>query len=706
MAVLQTLRTKAAGLLIGILGLALLAFILSDLFSSGNAFYNKFKDKAFTVDGEVVPTKAYSDRIDEWESFEKIRRGNSSLDENTKAQIQENVYQQMVKELMLKDQSEKLGLTVTPEEMNDMVYGSNVSPILTNVGFFTNPQTGQFDRVALTQFLTQIKQDVSALTDPNQQAQLIELKRVWAFIENMMKYQRLEEKYNMLLAKSILVSDNEIKEAYKDSKSVADFSYVVERYNVIPDSTVQVSDNEIKALYEQRKNSFKQNTDLRKISYFVKDVLPSEDDYNEVESQMNAAKEKLTTTDNPALVVNEYSSSPYMDAFVAISSLPAEAKTFVQSASVNDIYGPVRDGQSYVMYKLIDKTNAPDSVKLQFLPLPQNFDQTVTDQIADSLIKVVKGGKDFAAVAEERMPGSNAGQSVWVNEMMLSSVNINKQCFAANQGDILKLSINGVTNLIRIEEKTKPVAKAKIAVVQMPVIISDKTQNAIDNELNQFLTESGTPEKFEADAQTKGYYLLTDASIYPSEPFLQQIPGSRTVIHWAFNEKVGSIKKFDLSDKRIVAFIKRDIPKGYTPVSEVSAMLKTELINDKKAAKMIGDLKTKNLTSLDAYANEIGGRVDSVRFVTFDANNISGLGFEPVFNVYSKDGQMNKLEGPLKGEAGVYILNVISKTEDNKELNKEDLKNKISQSTYYMKMQSMAALMEKMDVVDNRVKFW
>lgn len=706
MAVLQTLRTKAAGLLIGILGLALLAFILSDLFSSGNAFYNKFKDKAFTVDGEVVPTKAYSDRIEEWESFEKIRRGNSSLDENTKAQIQENVYQQMVKELMLKDQSEKLGLTVTPEEMNDMVYGSNVSPILTNVGFFTNPQTGQFDRVALTQFLTQIKQDVSALTDPNQQAQLIELKRVWSFIENMMKYQRLEEKYNMLLAKSILVSDNEIKEAYKDSKSVADFSYVVERYNVIPDSTVQVSDNEIKALYEQRKNSFKQNTDLRKISYFVKDVLPSEDDYNEVESQMNAAKEKLTTTDNPALVVNEYSSSPYMDAFVAISSLPAEAKTFVQSASVNDIYGPVRDGQSYVMYKLIDKTNAPDSVKLQFLPLPQNFDQTVTDQIADSLIKVVKGGKDFAAVAEERMPGSNAGQSVWVNEMMLSSVNINKQCFAANQGDILKLSINGVTNLIRIEEKTKPVAKAKIAVVQMPVIISDKTQNAIDNELNQFLTESGTPEKFEADAQTKGYYLLTDASIYPSEPFLQQIPGSRTVIHWAFNEKVGSIKKFDLSDKRIVAFIKRDIPKGYTPVSEVSAMLKTELINDKKAAKMIGDLKTKNLTSLDAYANEIGGRVDSVRFVTFDANNISGLGFEPVFNVYSKDGQMNKLEGPLKGEAGVYILNVISKTDDNKELNKEDLKNKISQSTYYMKMQSMAALMEKMDVVDNRVKFW
>lgn len=707
MAVLQTLRTKAAGLLIGILGLALLAFILSDLFSSGNAWYNKFKDKAFSVDGEVVPTKKYADRIEEWETFEKLRRNVTSLDEPIQAQIRESVYQQMVKEMMLADQAEKLGLSVSQEEMDDMAYGTNISPVLYSVGFFTDPQTGQFDKNALTQFLTQVKQDISSVQDVQVQSQLIELKKVWAFIENMMKYQRLEEKYNALLAKTILVNNSEVKQSFEDTKNVADFAYVVQRYNTIPDSTIQVSESEVKALYEIRKNNYKLDTDLRKISYFIRDVIPSEEDYDAVAKEMDAAKNKLLTTNNPALVVNEYSSSQFIDAFVAVSALPQDAKKFAETASINEIYGPIRDDQSYVMYKLLDKTIAPDSIKLQVLPLPQNLDATITNQIADSLLNVIKAGKDFATVAQERAPGSNAGEAVWVNEMMLANTfGIGKQCFAANKGDILKLSLNGNLSLVRIDDKTKPVAKVKIASIYMPVLVSDKTQNTIDNELNQFLTESGKPDKIEADAQNKGYNLISDAMIYPSEPNLQQTPGSRQVIHWAFNEKVGSIKKFDLSDKRIIAVIKQDIPSGYMPESEVSATLKAELIKDKKAAKMIEDLKSKNLTSLDAYAQQIGTRVDSVHFVTFDSNNISGIGFEPVFNVYSKVGQQNKLDGPLKGENGVYVLDAINKTVDTKEMNAAEIKSKLSQTTTYMMMQSLSALTEKMKVEDNRVKFW
>ncbi len=707
MAVLQTLRTKAAGLLIGILGLALLAFILSDLFSSGNAWYNKFKDKAFSVDGEVVPTKKYADRIEEWETFEKLRRNVTSLDEPIQAQIRESAYQQMVKEMMLADQAEKLGLSVSQEEMDDMAYGTNISPVLYSVGFFTDPQTGQFDKNALTQFLTQVKQDISSVQDVQVQSQLIELKKVWAFIENMMKYQRLEEKYNALLAKTILVNNSEVKQSFEDTKNVADFAYVVQRYNTIPDSTIQVSESEVKALYETRKNNYKLDTDLRKISYFIRDVIPSEEDYDAVAKEMDAAKNKLLTTNNPALVVNEYSSSQFIDAFVAVSALPQDAKKFAETASINEIYGPIRDDQSYVMYKLLDKTIAPDSIKLQVLPLPQNLDATITNQIADSLLNVIKAGKDFATVAQERAPGSNAGEAVWVNEMMLANTfGIGKQCFAANKGDILKLSLNGNLSLVRIDDKTKPVAKVKIASIYMPVLVSDKTQNTIDNELNQFLTESGKPDKIEADAQNKGYNLISDAMIYPSEPNLQQTPGSRQVIHWAFNEKVGSIKKFDLSDKRIIAVIKQDIPSGYMPESEVSATLKAELIKDKKAAKMIEDLKSKNLTSLDAYAQQIGTRVDSVHFVTFDSNNISGIGFEPVFNVYSKVGQQNKLDGPLKGENGVYVLDAINKTVDTKEMNAAEIKSKLSQTTTYMMMQSLSALTEKMKVEDNRVKFW
>ncbi|WP_029905017.1 peptidylprolyl isomerase [Prevotella sp. 10(H)] len=702
MAALQKIRSKS-GLLVGIIAVGLLAFVFP--WGEVGTFINKMRDKAFVVDGTVVTTKEYSDKIAEWESFQKIMSNQNSLDEFTTSQIREMAYQQMVKEKMLDEEADKLGLAVTSEELNDMVYGNTVAPILYQIPFFVNPETRQFDKAYLMQFLSDINQDPGALQEPAR-SEIMARRQIWAFIQNMMKYQRLEEKYASLVAGSVLVSDTEAKAAYEDSKNVANIAYAVQRYTTMTDSTVQVSDKEIKDLYDLRKNNYKLDTELRKVSYFIKDVIPSDEDYAAIEEEMNKAYEKLKTSDNTAAVLSEYSSN-YVDAFMAVSGLPADAKNFVQSASVNDIYGPVREGQSYIMYKLMDRTNAADSIKLQIIPLPQGLDAKTSAHIADSLQAVIKGGKDFGTVADEVLPGSNGGELGWVNEMMLASAGIAKECFAAAKGQVLKLNISGQTQLVRIADKTNPVPKVKLAVIEMPVIISDKTQNGIDNELNQFVSENGNLDNFDEAAQAKGYGIMSNAVISPSEMALGQATGTRQVIHWAFNEKVGSVKKFDMSDKRVVAIVKKEITGDYMPVSEVASALKQELLNDKKAEKMIADLKSKNISSLDAYAQAMGGKVDTVNFVTFQTNNLSGVGFEPMMNVYSKLAQVNKLEGPVKGKAGVYVMDVTSKTEDNKEFNEEQTKQTLKQSSFYQLMsQAVAVLKNKMKVEDNRVRFW
>lgn len=703
MAALQKIRSKST-LLVIIIAVGLLAFVFP--WGEVTTFVNKMRDKAFVVNGEVVTTKEYSDRIAEWEHFQKIMSNQNSLDEFTTSQIREMVYQQMVKEIMLNDEAAKLGLEVTKEELSDMVYGNAIAPILYQIPLFTNPQTRQFDKAYLMQFLSDINQDPATLQEP-QRSEVMARREIWAFIQNMMKYQRLEEKYASLLAGSVLVSNTEVKASFDDSKNIANIAYVVEKYSTLPDSAVQVSDKEIKALYDLRKLNYKIDSDLRKISYFIKDVAPSDDDYAVVEKEMNTVYEKLKTSDNPSVLVSEYSDSPYADAFMAVSTLPADAKTFVQAAAVGDIYGPIRNDQSYLMYKLVDRTNAADSIKLQIIPLPQGMDEATSNHIIDSLQTVLKGGKDFSALANEVMPGSNGGELGWVNEMMLASAGIAKECFAAPKGEVLKLTVGGQPQLVRIADKTNPVPKVKLAVIQMPVIISDKTQNTIDNELNQFVAESGNVENFDKAAQTKGYSVIPNAIISPDEMALGQATGTRQVIHWAFNEKPGSVKKFDVSDKRIVAVIKEDIKGGYMPLNDVSESLKAELINDKKAEKMIADLKSKNLTSLDAYAQAIGGKVDTVNFVTFQTNNISGVGYEPWMNVYSKDGQVNKLEAPLKGKAGVYALDLVSKTDNTSELNDQQIRQMLKQTNFYqMSSQAITVLKDKMEVKDNRVKFW
>jgi len=704
MAALQKIRSKS-GLLVGIIAVGLLAFVFP--WSEVSTFVNKMRDKAFVVNGEVVTTGEYATRISQFENFQKIMSGQNSLDERATSQIREAVYQQMVKEALLDDQAEKLGLAVTAKELEDMIYGLNPTPVLYQIPIFMNPQTGQFDKGFMMQFLSDIQQDPSKLS-PEQGAEIIARREVWAFIENMIKYQRLEEKYASLVAGSILVGDTEAKAAYDDSKNIADIAYVVQRYSALADSTVQVSDKEIRDLYDKRKNNYKLDNELRVISYFIKDVIPSDEDFSAVEQEMTAIYDKLVTTENPAVIVNEYSSNQYVDAFMAVSGLPADAKKFAQDASKGDIYGPVREGQSFIMYKLVDRANAADSVKLQMIPMPQGMDFRTTEHVADSLMSVIKGGKDFSAVAEEVIPGSNGGELGWMNEMTLSGAGIAKECFAASKGEVLKLNLQGQSVLIRIQDKTNPVPKVKLAVVQMPVIVSDKTQNAIDNELNQFVAESGNMQDFDNAAMSRGYAIISNARISPSDMFLGQATGTRQVIHWAFNNKVGTVNKFDnISDKRVVAVIKSEIKGDYLPVSEVSSELKAELIKDKKAEKMIADLNAKNLSSLDAYAQATEGRVDTAKFVTFQTSNITGVGYEPVMNVAAKKGQLNKIESPQKGRGGVYILNVINKTEDTKEFEAALMKQSIKQNNFYQMMsQAFPVLMHKMKVEDNRVKFW
>lgn len=709
MAILQTIRTKAAGLLIGALGLALLAFILSDLFSSGNAFFNKFKDKVFTVDGDVVSTQQYFDRVAEYEAFEKAIMGQNNSDDMAVTRVREEVYQQMVKEMMLDTEAEKLGLAITEDEIYQMTYGDMVSPILAQSGIFVNPQTRQFDKAVLAQFLSMVNTDPSVFKDsPQQLEMLMNQKLVWKVLRNLMIYNRLEEKYSSLMAASVSVNQTEAKAVFEDSKNVADIAFVVEPYSTIADSTITVDNKEIKALYDKRKENYKLDNKILKLSYFSTEIVPSNKDYAAVEKEMQDAQEKLRTSENPILDAKMYSPESNIDAYMSMASLPAEAKSFVQAASVGDISNPERNGQAFIMYKLVDKTVAADSVKLQTIPLQAlgAIGDAATAK-ADSLMSVIKGGKDFATVANEVMPGSNGGELGWATEMMLANTGAAKEIFAAAKGEVISVKIGGQPQLIRIEDKTNPVSKVKLAVVYMPVPISDETQNGVENELNEFIANSGNMENFDKVAMEKGYNIVPNQTVSASEMSLLQVPGSRTVINWAFNEEVGAVKKFDLNNIRVVAIVKQKFDDEYMPLSEVSAELKSEIIRDKKAEKMIADLKAKNLTSLDAYAQAMGSRVDTAKFVTFQTSNIGGVGSEPVLNVYSKIGQPNQLKAPLKGREGVYAINILNKTEESQEFDAEQQKQMLGRSVYsQIRYQAIYALRQKMEVVDNRITFY
>ena len=709
MATLQKIRDRGT-LLVIIIGVALLAFVLGDLLTSGTTLFGRARDKAFVVNGEIISTQHYADKITEFEEFQKMVSGQTSLDENTTSQIREAVYQQMVRERLLNNQTDKLGLTVTKEEINDLVHGEAISPILQQLPFFVDPQTGVFSRSALIEFINTIN---TPNAQPQEQALINQYKSLWLFIENMIKTQRLEEKYISLLSNAVIVNDTESKTAFDLSQQNADIAYAMQSYFTIPDSTVTVADSEIRAFYDKHKKSFQQEAPLVKLSYFTKEVVPSDEDFAEVEAESENAYRQLQSAANPAPIVADYSDVPYRDVFVGETMLNPSQIDFVRTASVNDMYGPVREGNSFQIFKLIDRTVAPDSVHLRMMAIPDasmmGQDSLVTNFV-DSIYNAIQGGQSFAEVANSLNPQSNGGDVGWAREIDLISLgaDVVRTAFNAPVGEVVRLNAPGQQMILQVIERTRPVNKYKLAVVDMPVIASEKTSNNVDNELNQFVSAPDVNTKFNEMAAEKGYMGMPSMTFSANDFSLAQIPGSRQVITWAANEKQkGAVRKFDLTNLRVVARVDEVIPAGTTPLSEVSGSIRSRLINEKKADKIISDLKAQNLTSLDAYANAMNTTVDTVKFVNFNTQNISGLGFEPALNSIAAFAPLNTVSGPVKGNMGVFVSTVTNRTQGTDSYDAEQQKNvMLNENAYRLQMQSIEVLKQKLGVEDNRFRFF
>ena len=566
-----------------------------------------------------------------------------------------------------------------------------------------------FDREALVSFITTINADESTL-QPEQIGMVRQYKSIWLFIENLIKYQRLEEKYGALLSAAVMPNDVEAKTTFDQSQQNADIIYAVQNYYTIPDSVANVTDAEIKGFYTENQNLFKTNVPTAKITYFSKDIVPSDEDFSEVEAQTSEVREKLLTTQNVSSVVSDYSDQPYADVFVSSNMLAPDQRSFVESANISDVYGPFRDGDSFKLFKYIDKTVAPDSVKIRMIAIPQSLsnDSLVTVFI-DSLHTEINKGVSFADVANQLNPQSNGGEMGWVREIDLvqAGPDMAQKVFSAATGSVIKLKMPGQQALIYVEEKTSPVQKYKVAVVNMPVIVGDKTQNNLDNELNQFVSDVAINTNFTEMAREKGYSVVPSFTVSASDHSLSQIPSSRQILNWVFNEKEGAIKKFDLSKSRVIVRVDKLIPSGVAPLSEVSDFIKTQLSKDKKAEKIIEHLKSKNLSTLSDYASEMDTEIDSVRFVDFNTPNITNLGNEPVLNAYAAYGPLNTVVGPLKGNMGVFVISVINREQSQDLYNAEQQKAQMGSSTMYrLQTQSIEVLKDKMKVIDNRYKFF
>jgi len=713
MATLEKIREKGKWLLIGFVGVALFSFVIGDAFRSGSSYSNSKRENVVTVNGETVHYQDFMKKVEERSNAMKRSNPNRSFTDDEGNQIRQSMLNEEIQNILFNETVEKLGLTVSKDELKEMVLGNNVSPVLQQIPDFQNPQTGQFDQASLKRFLQMVEGDNHEYPE-EYQPQLEEMKQAWLNVEKQIIQERLQRKFSALLISAILVNDVEAQAAYDNNKTSVDFEYVAQSIYTIPDDGIEVSDAEIQKLYNERKESHKQEK-AQVIDFIAVNVLPDQADFAAIEANLSSIKERLATATNiRELMLQSRSEVSYVDAFVAYNSLTEEQKVFVNANTVGAIEGPVLNNGVYSLYKLEDAKTAPDSVKVNLISLPI-WDEKELTHLTDSLMKVLKGGTSFADMALGATGGQSNGEMGWITEVQLSSqtdAKFKDEIFAATLNVPFVAKSNSGAFLVQVTEKTAPVKKYKLASIQTTVKPSQETKTRIYNALSQFVSTNHSVAALKEKADEAGYRITTDVEVSQNQINIHGIQGTRQVIQWAFNNKKGAISdiyEVQNSEYFVVAALENSLEKGYRSLESVSEMLKRELMNEKKGAKLAADLQAKNLTSLEEYAAAMNTSVQEVKFLTFATSNISGIGSEPILNVEVPRLAVNQLTAPIIGKNRVFVVNVTNKQESEAPFNLDMQKQQMQmQNMYrlYSLMRNPELLRENAKITDSSIRFF
>ena len=284
---------------------------------------------------------------------------------------------------------------------------------------------------------------------------------------------------------------------------------------------------------------------------------------------------------------------------------------------------------------------------------------------------------------------------------------------------INNLGVNELSNvalgqgniILQVTDKKAVKDKYKVAVIKRAVEFSKETYNKAYNEFSQFIAANPTVDKVAANAEESGYKLLERNDLYSSEHGIGGIRGTKEALKWAFAAKPGEVSglyECGESDRMLVVGLVSVIEEGYRPLAQVQDQLRAEIIRDKKAEKIMADMKAANATTIAQYTSMANAVSDSVKHVTFAAPAyVAALrSSEPLVGAYASVSDINKLSAPIKGNGGVFVLQVYAKDKLNETFDAQSEEATLENMHARLASRFMNDLYLKGDVKDKRYLFF
>ena len=711
MAALGKIRKRGVILVI-IIGLGLFAFIAEEAFRSCEATKNQQRQQIGEVLGNKINVQEFQALVDEYQEVLKMTNGIDNFSEEQLNSIKDEVWNSYVNEQIIQDECKKVGLTVTDEELqNIMKEGTN--PMLMRSPFL-NQQTGRFDVTMLTKFLADYKKNIS---NPQLAESYQRIYTYWQFIEKQLRQQTLAQKYQTLIANGLLSNPVSAKMAFEGQNQESLIELASIPYSSINDNDVKLEEKDLKAKYDEQKEMFKQTVETRDIKYVNLQVEASAADRQALMQTMLEASSKLQSGANPAEVVRKAQSQfSYTGIAATKRAYPSDIAAKIDSMSVGQTTAPfeTKSDNTLNVIKLISKSQMPDSIEYRQIQVG-GATLEATRQTADSIYNALKAGADFEALAQKY---GQTAQKQWLTSAMYENNNTMDEESKNYLNAINTLGTNELKNLefsqgniiIQVTARKAMVDKYDVAVIKHTIDFSKSTYSDAYNKFSQYVSENKTLEDLEKNAGKFGFKVQERKDLFNSEHNVAGLRATREAMKWIFDAKEGEVSPLyecGNNDNLLVVVLTKVNPIGYRSLDDVKDLLKADVIRDKKFEQ----IKAKLAGVADiAAAKAKGARVDSVDQITFSAPvfvQATGAS-EPALSgavAAAKQGEFSK--NVIKGNGGAYVFKVLKKSD------REGVKFDEKTTEKQLKQQAMQAagrfiqeLYQKANVVDNRYLFF
>lgn len=708
MAVIEKIRQRT-GLLILIIGLALLSFLVSDAISSNSSLFRSTDNTVGVIDGTSITYQEFSDKAQRM--ADNLEQQGQPVNEFTQQMIREQVWNDYFQTLVINDQYEELGLMVTGEEIFATVTNPVDFPQIRDAAAFKNQSTQQFDPALVVSYLKQLDQDPSG-----------DAKRQWVdFEQNNLKPQLVQRKYNTLLSKAVYKTSLEVKAEMESNMVSADAKIVGFNFNSIVDDSVAVNEEEMKAYLNSHKSEYQQAAS-RRIEYVMFDIIPSSEDSAKALTWVSNKKPSLEKSTNDTIFLSNNSDKGFDTTLKIRGTYPDGIEDDIFSANVGEVVGPHYDRGVYSIYKVLkfQDDTLPYIKASQILIKPkggyEKEDSLYAVTRANAIANALRNGADFTQMAKDSSQdyrtASKGGDLGWMKKGAGALQEaIERSLYNTPEGAIIVVRGSGGVHILKVTG-AKTYRTAMIGEVGRNVTYSSDTENEVYNEAYKFAAASREGDLFSENAEAAGYIKRISDDLKEGETKLPNLENARDIVRWAFKNEteLNNVSEvIAIDDKYIVAQLVDIKEEGLADLQAVRIRLE----NDTRIAKKAEILKKRinevldGTKSIEQIALSLGAIVNDAPNTVFSNPNLPFVGNDPALVGAIMGAETNKVLGPLETQNGVYVFIVNSRQENEFTGDLMAERNRmIEQGSGEVAGRAFEALKKMADMKDYRYKFF